>query len=229
MKRKNNLTALDLGRPLDRARRLDPDNAAYFAKCEEKLGFVPNVLAAYAFDNAKLRAFILMADDLMLGDSGLSKAEREMIAVAVSAVNHCHYCLTSHGAALRQRAGDPELGELIAQNWRAAGLEPRHEAMLDFCVRLTEAPDKIREADRAGLRRAGFSDRDIWDIAAVASFYNMTNRMAAATDMKPNREYHYMARERPAGAGKHGRRTAGSADAWAPAPRSGRQPSRRGE
>jgi uncharacterized peroxidase-related enzyme len=191
---KRTVTALDLGPQA----RLDPDNAAYFAKCEEKLGFVPNVLSAYAFDNAKLRAFILMADDLMLGDSGLSKAEREMIAVAVSAVNHCHYCLTSHGAALRQRSGDPELGEVIAQNYRAAALEPRHEAMLDFCVKLTEAPDKVRERDREALRRAGFSDRDIWDIAAVASFYNMTNRMAAATDMKPNRDYHYMARERPA-------------------------------
>jgi uncharacterized peroxidase-related enzyme len=206
MKRKHALTALNVGR----AARLDPDNAAYFAKCEEKLGFVPNVLAAYAFDNAKLRAFILMADDLMLGDSGLSKAEREMIAVAVSAVNHCHYCLASHGAALRQRAGDPELGETVAQNWRAAGLEPRHEAMLEFCVRLTEAPDKVRESDREALRRAGFSDRDIWDIAAVASFYNMTNRMAAATDMKPNLEYHYLARERPAGANStRGTRSAG--------------------
>ncbi len=227
MKRKDNLTALDLGRPLDR--RLDPDNAAYFAKCEEKLGFVPNVLAAYAFDNVKLRAFILMADDLMLGDSGLSKAEREMIAVAVSAVNHCHYCLTSHGAALRQRAADPELGETIAQNWRAAGLEPRHEAMLDFCVKLTETPDKIREADREGLRRAGFSDRDIWDISAVAGFYNMTNRVAAATDMKPNREYHSMARQRPdSDAGKSGRRAAGSGTA-PPALRPARQSSRRGE
>jgi uncharacterized peroxidase-related enzyme len=136
MKQKDRLTALDLRRE----EPLDPDNAAYFAKCEEKLGFVPNVLAAYAFDNAKLRAFILMADDLMLGDSGLSKAEREMIAVAVSAVNHCHYCLTSHGAALRQRAGDPELGELIAQNWRAAGLGPRQEAMLDFCVQAGRGP-----------------------------------------------------------------------------------------
>jgi uncharacterized peroxidase-related enzyme len=191
--KKQSITALDLGREA----HLEPDNAAYFAKCEEKLAFVPNVLRAYAFDNAKLRAFILMADDLMLGDSGLSKAEREMIAVAVSAVNHCHYCLTSHGAALRQRAGDPELGELIAQNYRAAALEPRHEAMLDFCVKLTEAPDKMREADREALRRAGFSDRDIWDIAAVAGFYNMTNRMAAATDMKPNREYNYLAREAP--------------------------------
>src|SRR5215470_104172 len=192
MTQKFRLTALDLG-PED---RLEPEIEEYFAKCEAKLGFVPNVFRAYAFDNAKLRAFILMADDLMLGDSGLSKTEREMIAVAVSAVNHCHYCLTSHGAALRQRAGDAELGELIAQNYRAASLEPRHEAMLDFCVKLTEAPDKMHESDRKALRRAGFSDRDIWDIAAVASFYNMTNRMAAATDMKPNRDYHYLARER---------------------------------
>ena len=169
---------------------------AYFAKCVEKLGFVPNVLQAYAFDNAKLKAFIVMVDDLMLGDSGLSKLEREMIAVAVSSVNHCHYCLTAHGAAVRQRAKDPELGELIVQNYRAAELPPRQKAMLDFAVRLTEAPDKIEEADREALRGAGFSDRDIWDIAAVAAFYNMSNRMAAATDMRPNREYHYMVRER---------------------------------
>jgi uncharacterized peroxidase-related enzyme len=189
---KPRLAALDLG-PQD---RLDPEIVEYFAKCEEKLGFVPNVFRAYAFDNAKLKAFILMADDLMLGDSGLSKAEREMIAVAVSATNHCHYCLTSHGAALRQRANDPELGETIAQNYRAANLNRRQKAMLDFAAKLTEAPDKIEEADRAALRRAGFSDRDIWDIAAVASFYNMSNRMAAATDMRPNPEYHYAGRER---------------------------------
>jgi uncharacterized peroxidase-related enzyme len=226
MTRKVKLTALDLGR----SDRLDPDNAAYFAKCEDKLGFVPNVLGAYAFDNAKLRAFIMMADDLMLGDSGLSKTEREMIAVAVSAVNHCHYCLTSHGAALRQRAGDPEVGELIAQNYRAAALEPRHEAMLDFCVKLTEAPDKMREVDREALRRAGFSDRDIWDIAAVASFYNMTNRMAAATDMKPNQEYHYLARERSESGAKPpgGTRPAGAGPA-APARASSQGRSRRGE
>ena len=142
---------------------------AYFDKCKEKLGFIPNVLRAYAFDNAKLRAFILMADDLMLGDSGLSKLERELIAVAVSSVNHCHYCLTAHGAAVRQRGRDPELGELIAQNYRAAALDARQKAMLDFTVKLTEAPDKIEEQDRKALRGAGFSDRDIWDIAAVAA------------------------------------------------------------
>jgi uncharacterized peroxidase-related enzyme len=145
-----------------------------------------------------------------------------MIAVAVSAVNHCHYCLTSHGAALRQRAGDPELGETIAHNWRAAALEPRQEAMLDFCVKLTEAPDKIGEADRDGLRRSGFSDRDIWDIAAVASFYNMTNRMAAAADMQPNRDYHHMARERPA------ERPDASPRSAALAPSSGRRRAKRG-
>ena len=192
MRGKDKAMALDVGAPA----KLEPDMQAYFAKCMEKLGFVPNVLQAYAFDNAKLRAFILMVDDLMLADSGLSKLEREMIAVAVSSVNHCHYCLTAHGAAVRQRAKDPELGELIAQNYRAADLPPRQAAMLDFAVKLTEAPDKIEEEDRERLRSAGFSDRDIWDIAAVAAFYNMSNRMAAAVDMRPNREYHYMVRER---------------------------------
>jgi len=192
MVKKEKVMALEAGPDAD----LDPEMRAYFAKCLEKLGFVPNVFKAYAFDNAKLRAFVAMADDLMLGDSGLSKLEREMIAVAVSSVNHCHYCLTAHGAAVRQRAKDPELGELVAQNYRAADLPPRQAAMLAFAVKLTEAPDKIEEEDRERLRRAGFSDRDIWDIAAVAAFYNMSNRMAAAVDMRPNREYHYMVRER---------------------------------
>ncbi len=187
---KENVTALDLG---GRA-ALEPELQAYFDKCVEKLGFVPNVLEAHAFDNGKLKAFIAMADDLMLAASGLSKLEREMIAVAVSAANHCHYCLTAHGAALRQRAGDPVLGERVAQNYRAAALAPRHKAMLDFAVKLTEAPDKIEEADRQALRAAGFADRDIWDIAAVAAFFNMSNRLAAATDMRPNRQYHFLVR-----------------------------------
>ena len=185
-------TALDLGPDAE----LDAGLTAYFDKCLEKLGFVPNVLRAYAFDVVKLKAFIDMADNLMLADSGLSKLEREMIAVAVSAVNHCHYCLTAHGAAVRQRAGDPMMGELIAQNYRAANLPPKQKAMLDFAVKLTEAPDKIEEADREALRKAGFTDRDVWDIAAVAGFFNMSNRIAAATDMRPNAEYHGMMREK---------------------------------
>jgi uncharacterized peroxidase-related enzyme len=186
------VTALDVGPQAT----LTPPLQAYFDKCQEKLGFVPNVLRAYAFDTAKLEAFIEMVDDLMLADSGLSKLEREMIAVAVSAVNHCHYCLTAHGAAVRQRAKDPVLGELIAQNWRAADLPPRQQAMLLFAEKLTRTPAEIVEADRAALRTAGFNDRDIWDIAATAAFYNMSNRMAAATDMKPNDAYHFMARTR---------------------------------
>jgi uncharacterized peroxidase-related enzyme len=183
-------TALDLGPQAE----LTPKLQAYFDKCQEKLGFVPNVLAAYAFDNAKLQAFIDMVDDLMLADSGISKLEREMIAVAVSAVNHCHYCLTAHGAAVRQRGKDPVLGEKIAHNYRAAELEPRQVAMLDFAVKLTESPAKMVEADRENLRAHGFSDRDIWDISATAAFYNMSNRLAAAVDMRPNIEYHSTAR-----------------------------------
>ena len=193
MAKTNGVTALDMPGRAD----LEPALKAYFAKCEEKLGFVPNVLEAYAFDNEKLKGFIAMVDDLMLADSGISKLEREMIAVAVSAVNHCHYCLTAHGAAVRQRSKDPELGEMIAQNYRAANLPARQVAMLDFAVKLTEHPAKMVEADRQALRDAGFTDRDIWDIAATASFYNMSNRMAAATEMRPNREYHFMFRDKP--------------------------------
>lgn len=186
-------TVLDLGPQA----KLTPEMQVYFDKCQEKLGFVPNVLRAYAFDNAKLKAFIDMVDDLMLSDSGISKLEREMIAVAVSAVNHCHYCLTAHGAAVRQRSKDPVMGETIAQNWRAADLSPKQQMMLDFAEKLTRSPAAIVETDRAALRNVGFTDRDIWDIAATAAFYNMSNRLAAATDMKPNVEYHYMVRDKP--------------------------------
>lgn len=167
---------------------------AYFDKCREKLGLVPNVLVAYAFDEAKLNAFTQMYNDLMLGDSVLTKLEREMIAVVVSSVNHCYYCLTAHGAAVRQLSGDPMLGEMMVMNYRAAKLDPRRKAMLDFAVKLTETPDKIEEADRQALRDAGFSEHDIWDIASVTAFFNMSNRMAAAVDMHPNDEYHAMAR-----------------------------------
>ena len=174
--------------------KLSPEMEAYFAKCEEKLGFVPNVLKAYAFDNAKLSAFVAMYNDLMLAPSGLSKLEREMIAVAVSSHNHCYYCLVAHGAAVRQLSGDPPLGELMAMNYRAARLSKRERAMLDFAVKLTAEPWLVEEEDREALRRTGFSERDIWDIAAVAGFFNMTNRVASATDMRPNGVYHGQAR-----------------------------------
>jgi uncharacterized peroxidase-related enzyme len=135
-----------------------------------------------------------MYNDLMLAPSGLSKLEREMIAVAVSSHNQCYYCLVAHGAAVRQLSGDPPFGELMAMNYRAARLSLRERAMLDFAVKLTVTPWLIEEEDREGLRRAGFADRDIWDVASVASFFNMSNRVASATDMRPNSVYHGQAR-----------------------------------
>jgi uncharacterized peroxidase-related enzyme len=183
------ITALDLP-----PAPLTPAMEAYFAKCEEKLGFVPNVLKAYGFDMAKLEAFVAMYNDLMLAPSGLSKLEREMIAVAVSSHNRCYYCLVAHGAAVRQLSGDPVLGELTVMNYRAAPLSPRQRAMLDFAVKLTAEPWKVEDEDRAHLRAAGFTDRDIWDISAVAAFFNMSNRVASATDMRPNSVYHGQAR-----------------------------------
>ncbi len=183
------ITALDL-----KQAELSEPTKAYFAKAKEKLGLIPNVLLAYAFDEKKLRAFTDMYNDLMLGESGLSKLEREMIAVVVSSVNHCYYCLTAHGAAVRQLSGDPALGEMMVMNYRAADLTPKQKAMLDFAVKLTETPAKVEEADREALRTVGFSDRDIWDIASTIAFFNMSNRVAAATDMRPNPEYHAMAR-----------------------------------
>ena len=155
---------------------------------------MPNVLSSYAHDMAKLEAFAAFYNDLMLAPSGLSKLEREMIAVAVSSENHCFYCLAAHGAAVRQLSGDPRLGEMLVMNYRAAELTPRHRAMLDFAVKMTNAAHEIGEPDRQQLRDAGFSDRDIWDIAAVAGFFNMSNRMASAVDMRPNDEYHAQAR-----------------------------------
>lgn len=186
------LHALDIAAP-PRA-KLEPETQAYFAKCDEKLGFVPNVLQTYSFDAKKLRGFTEMYNELMLAPSGLSKLEREMIAVAVSSINHCYYCLTAHGAAVRALSGDPKLGEQMVMNYRVADLTPKMRAALDFAAKLTETPDKMVEADRAALRKAGWSDRDIWDIAATASFFNMSNRMAAAIEMLPNDEYHAQAR-----------------------------------
>ena len=176
------------------AAKLSPAMTAYFKKCQDKLGFVPNVLLAYAFDNTKLETFAALYNDLMLGESGLSKLEREMIAVAVSSQNRCYYCLTAHGAAVRQYSGNPLLGEHLVMNYRVARLNRRQRAMLDFAVKLTASPWAVEEGDRERLRRAGFTDRDIWDISAVVGFFNMSNRVASATDMRPNSAYHKQAR-----------------------------------
>ena len=166
----------------------------YFDVCQEKLGMIPNVLQTYAFDIEKLNSFTAMYNDLMLGASNLSKLEREMIAVVVSSVNKCYYCLTAHGAAVRQLSGNPILGEQMVMNWRVAELDARQTAMLEFSENLTVASAKTTEADRQALRDVGFTDRDIFDIASVAAFFNMTNRVASATNMKPNDGYHAQAR-----------------------------------
>ena len=180
------VTALDLKhtKPLSDAVK------KYFNICIEKLGIVPNVLNAYAFDEDKLNAFSGLYNNIMLGDSGLSKLEREMIAVVVSSVNKCFYCLVAHGASVRELSKDPILGEALVMNYRAADLEPRTRKMLDFAVKMTEISYKINENDREDLRLVGFSDKGIWDISAVASFFNMSNRMASAVAMRPNEEYH---------------------------------------
>ncbi len=183
-------TALDLP-PVD---PLPPETQRYFDICVEKLGFVPNVLRAYAFDVDKLNAFTGMYNDLMLAPSGLTKLEREMVAVAVSAENRCFYCLVAHGAAVRQLSGDPMLGEAVAANYRIAPITPRQRAMLDFAVLMTKASATIGEKDRQDLRDHGLSERDIFDLASVAGFFNMSNRVASAIAMRPNREYHGQAR-----------------------------------
>ncbi|KIC51797.1 peroxidase-related enzyme [Tateyamaria sp. ANG-S1] len=183
-------TALDL--PM-----LDPLPMAtqkYFDVCQDKLGMIPNVLKAHAFDVGKLNAFTALYNDLMLADSGLTKLEREMVAVVVSATNRCYYCLTAHGAAVRDLSGNPILGEQLVMNWRVADVTPRQRAMLVFAEKVTLASAQIEEDDRQALRDHDLSDRDIWDLINVAAFFNMSNRVASATAMQPNRDYHTQAR-----------------------------------
>lgn len=152
------------------------------------------MLKAHAFDIDKLNAFTALYNDLMLGPSGLSKLEREMIAVCVSSINKCFYCLTAHGQAVRQLSGNPILGEMLVMNWRTADLDARQTAMLTFAEKVTVESHKITEKDRDALRAVGFSDRDIFDIANTTGFYNMSNRVASAIDMRPNDEYHAQSR-----------------------------------
>jgi len=182
--------------PLPQKDSLDEDIRKYFGKCEEKLGMIPNVLRAYTGNPAKFRTFTQFYNQLMLDEEncGLSKLEREMIAVTVSSANRCYYCLVAHGQAIRQLSDDPQLGEMVGMNYRVAELEPRPRAMLDFAWKLTLTAHDIGDADRDRLRKVGFSDQDIFDICDVAAFFNYTNRMAHGLDMMPNPEYHAMDR-----------------------------------
>jgi len=161
---------------------LDEDLKAAYAKCIEKLGLVPNVLQAYSLRPQKLRNFMAMYNELMLAPSGLSKV--------VSSANRCYYCLVAHGQAVRRLSGDPELGEMMAMNYRIAKLDQRQRAMLDFAWKLTVSPHDVGEEDRAALAAVGLSAEDIFDLAETVGFFNLSNRMAYALDMMPNPEYH---------------------------------------
>lgn len=173
---------------------LAPDLKLIWDKCREKLGFVPNVFQTLSLKPQRLRDFMQMFNEIMLSESRLSKLEREMVAVVVSSVNRCYYCLVSHGAAVRKLSNDPALGEMLVVNYRVAPLDPRTRAMLDFAWKLTATPAEVVEADRDALRTAGLANEDIFDLAQVIGLFNLSNRMAIATDMMPNAEYHVAGR-----------------------------------
>lgn len=173
---------------------LPADIAEVYATSKTKLGFVPNVFRAYAQRPEHFRAFMAYHDVLMKGESGLNRAEREAIVVAVSAENRCQYCMTAHGAALRILGKDGPLAEQIANNWRTADLSPRLRAMLNFASRVNEPGFAATDEEIDALHARGFSDNDIWDIGAIAAFFGFSNRMAGMMDMRPNAEFYAMGR-----------------------------------
>jgi len=161
---------------------------------QERTGFVPNVFLALANRPDELRAFLAYHDALMEKESGLSKADREMIVVATSAENNCQYCVVAHGAILRIRAKDPLVADQVAINYRKADITERQTAMLDFAVKMVHESDEVDDSDFEGLRAHGFDHEDIWDIAAVTAFFGMSNRMANFLSMRPNDEFYAMGR-----------------------------------
>jgi len=192
MTNNKDVVALDL--PIPDMEDLPADVKKYFDIRIEKLGMVPNVLTVFTHNLKQLDGFSRLYNELMMGESELSKLEREMIAVVVSSENKCFYCLVAHGAAVRVMSGDPALGEHLVMNYRSAKLDKRQRAMLDFASVLTRSPQTVAEDEVQALRDAGFSDRAIWDVSNLIGFYNMTNRVAIASDMRPNPEYHSQSR-----------------------------------
>lgn len=162
----------------------------------EKTGFVPNVFLALARRPDEFRAFFAYYDALMLREGGLSKAEKEMLVVATSAANQCPYCVVAHGALLRLFSKNPLLGDQVAINYRSADLSPRERAMLDAALRLATAPQSFGEDDIQALLACGFTKEDVWDIGAITSLFALSNRMAHLTDMRPNKEFYALGRER---------------------------------
>ena len=181
--------------PVPELRDLEPDMRLMLEEIQEKTGFVPNVFMALAHRPDELRAFVAYHDALMKRDSGLSKAEREMIVIATSAENSCLYCIISHGAILRIYSKHPTLSDQIAANYRKADLTDRQKAMLDFAVKICNRSAEVVDEDFAKLHAHGFSDEDIWDIGAITALFALSNRMANLTSMLPNDEFYNMARD----------------------------------
>jgi uncharacterized peroxidase-related enzyme len=175
---------------------LPADIRTRITEVQAKAGFIPNVFLALAHRPTEFRAFFNYHDALMLKDGGLSKTEREMIVVATSAANDCHYCVIAHGAILRIYAKKPLIADQVAINYRKADITPRQRAMLDFAVKMALRAQEVEEADHALLREHGFREEDIWDIGAIAAFFALSNRMAHLTDMRPNDEFYTMGRGR---------------------------------
>ncbi|MCL7942352.1 peroxidase-related enzyme [Marinobacter sp. ATCH36] len=192
MSQNKNVIALDL--PIPEINDMPEDTRKYFQICQEKLGMIPNVLTAYSQNLKQLEGFTRLYNELMLGEGELSKLEREMVAVVVSSENKCYYCLVAHGAAVRVLSGDPTLGEHMMMNYRTAKLDKRQRAMLDFASLLTRTPALVTEENIQVLRDAGLNDSAIWDLSNLIGFYNMSNRVAIASDMQPNHEYHSQSR-----------------------------------
>jgi uncharacterized peroxidase-related enzyme len=170
------------------------DIRARILKVQEKSGFIPNVFLMLAYRPDEFRAFMAYHDALMDKEGGLTKAEREMIVVVTSAVNQCQYCVIAHGAILRIRAKNPLIADQVASNYRKADLTPRQRAMLDFAMKVSQQAQAVEEADSVALREHGFSDDDIWDIAAIAAFFAMSNRLANFTSLRPNDEFYALGR-----------------------------------
>ena len=163
-------------------------------KVQEKSGFIPNVFLMLAYRPDEFRAFMAYHDTLMDKGGGLTKAEREMIVVATSAANQCQYCVVAHGAILRIRAKNPLIADQVAGNYRKADITPRQRAMLDFAMKVSQQAQAVDEADSVALRDHGFSDDDIWDIAAISAFFGMSNRLANFTSLRPNDEFYTFGR-----------------------------------
>ena len=180
--------------PVPKVDDLPEDVRSRILEVQEKSGFVPNVFLALAHRPEEFRAFFAYHDALMEKESGLSKAEREMIVVATSGANECQYCVVAHGAILRVRAKNPLIADQVAVNYRKADITPRQRAMLDFALKVALEAQAVGEPDLEALRGHGFSEEDIWDIGAIAAFFALSNRMANLTDMRPNDEFYLLGR-----------------------------------